>query len=161
MVTDTRFQCTAAAAETWRQLLSCYRWKRLHGITRDPLDSSASDNPAREGADWSEWGSRPPKSFHSDLATEARLMICDAESKMMLLEARGPDQQAAVALARRLLGGQRLSDVRERFGLGWCGVRDERDCPDGCTAHQLMEKLKEWVNWALDTEDTPEPEWCR
>lgn len=112
-----------------------------------------------EGVDWAEWGPRPPKGYQADLATYARILILDAESKMMLLEARGADQRAAVALARCRLHRQNPSVVRERHGIDWCGNRKEYDCPDGCMAHQLMEKLTEWLHWALDSGNTPEPEW--
>lgn len=131
MVTNTRFQCSYAAAETWRHLRSLW----------------LLDDPQMHGQDWAERALTNSELSGADLGTDSRMLVWDAQSRLMLLEARGPSQQAGVALARRRLASQRVTDVRERYGL------------DYDTAQELLEMVKEWLCWSLAVDDgEPEPE---
>ena len=103
MVTSTRFQCSYAAAETWRRLRSLWNL----------------DDPQMHGQDWAERALINSELSGEDLGTDSRMLVWDAQSRLQLLEARGPSQQAGVALARRRLASQRVTDVRERYGLDY------------------------------------------
>lgn len=129
MVVSQRFECSYAAAETWRRLRSLWNL----------------DDPQMHGQDWAE-RAQVSELSGEDLGTDSRMLVWDAQSRLMILEARGPSQQAGVALARRRLASQRVTDVRERFGL------------DYDTAQELIEMVKEWLAWALDAELNDEPE---
>ncbi len=128
MVVSQRFECSYAAAETWRRLR--YLW--------------SLDDPQLHGQDWAE-RAQVSELSGEDLGTDSRMLVWDAQSRLMILEARGPSQQAGVALARRKLASQRVTDVRQRFGL------------DYDTSEELMEMVKEYLRWAL-SEDNGEPE---
>ncbi len=130
MVVSQRYQCSYAAAETWRRLRSLWNL----------------DDPQMHGQDWAERALINSELSGEDLGTDSRMLVWDAQSRLMLLEARGPSQQAGVALARRRLASQRVTDVRERYGL------------DYDTAQELIEMVKEWLHWALAVDDgEPEP----
>ncbi len=129
----TRFVCSYRASETWRRLRNCYALLRVTG------------DPQVHGRDWAKAALASSQRNNGDLGTEARMLLWDAQSRFMLLEARGPSEQAGVALARRSVASQRLYDVRKRYGL------------DYDTAGELLEKAKEWLYWALSDDDELEP----
>lgn len=130
-MTRQRFQCSYAASEMWRRLRSLWNL----------------DDPQMHGIDWAERAEINSELSGADLGTDSRMLVWDAQSRLMLLEVRGPSQQAGVALARRRLASQRVTDVRERYGL------------DYDTAQELIEMVKEFLCWALSVDDgEPEPE---
>ncbi len=103
------------------------------------------------GQDWAE-RAQVSELSGEDLGTDSRMLVWDAQSRLMMLEARGPGQQAGVALARRRLAAQRVTDVRQRFGL------------DYDTAQELIEMVKEFLLWALSEDGgelEPELAWTQ
>lgn len=135
MVANTTFRCSAEADSLWSRL------RFVYALVREDGDAQ------RQGIDYAKraMGLAPNKPG-GDLGTEARILHWDCQSRLMLLEARGPSQQAGVALARCCLMGQKLARVRERYGL------------DYEIAEELREKVKEWLWWACDDSDSEEPE---
>lgn len=130
MVAEQRFRCSVEADRTWARLRSLW----------------LLDDPQMHGQDWAERALINSELSGQDLGTDSRMLVWDAQSRLMILEARGPSQQAGVALARRRLASQRVTDVRERYGL------------DYDTAQELIEMVKEWIAWALAVDDgEPEP----
>lgn len=131
MVVSQRFRCSVRADAVWHRLR--YLWNL--------------DDPQMHGQDWAERALITSELSGEDLGTDSRMLVWDAQSRLMLLEARGPSQQAGVALARRKLASQRVTDVRQRYGL------------DYDTAVELVEMVKEFLLWALSEDDgEPEPE---
>lgn len=114
-------------------------WHRLRSLWN-------LDDPQMHGQDWAERALVTSELSGEDLGTDSRMLVWDAQSRLQLLEARGPSQQAGVALARRKLASQRVTDVRQRFGLGYD------------TAEELLEMVKEWLCWALSVEPDDEPD---
>lgn len=146
------YKCSAAAEETWRRLLCVYAFVTAAGYKdRRGNKVDVGGDAQVQGFDWAERAlSASETPLDRDLGTEARIMYWDAESRLMLLEVRGPNQKAGVALARRKLGLQRVTDTREKYGLDWK------------TAEELIERVKEYLHWSLSYDDgtpEPEPEW--
>ena len=120
----------------WVRLLALYRLRRFDGDAQT------------QGRNWAEWGSLPTGT-HSDLGTEARLLFIASVGCLARLEEQGEPQSIGVALARRKLAAQRVTDVRRRFGLSW----EDAD--------EVVELVKEWLGWALDNplDDEPDLPW--
>lgn len=132
-----RFRCSPEADACWSRLLALYRLRRYDG------DSQI------QGHNWAEW--EMGQSGHSDLGTEARLLFIASVGCLARLEGQGMAQQVGVALARRRLSAQRVTDIRRRFGLTY----DE--------AEERLNMVREWLGWALNDplEDEPELPWIR
>ncbi len=134
VIASTRFRCSYEAERLWSRL------RFVYALVREDGDAQ------RNGIDYAKRAmGLAPYQIGGDLGTEARMLHWDCQSRLQLLEARGPRQQAGVALARCSLLGQKLARVRERYGL------------DYVTAEELREKVKEWINWACDDSDSEEP----
>ena len=125
MVTEVeRFQCSPGADAMWSRLLALYRLRRYDG------DSQI------QGRNWAEWEMHQNGS-HSDLGTEARLLFIACVGCLTRLEEQGMAQQVGVALARRRLSAQRVTDIRQRYGLTY----DE--------AEERLNMVREWLAVAL------------
>lgn len=132
-----RFRCSPQADATWSRLLALYRLRRYDG------DSQT------QGRNWAETAFCSPTGNHSDLGTEARLLFIASVGCLARLEEQGHPQSIGVALARRRLSAQRVTDIRRRYGLSW----DD--------AEERLNLVREWLCWALDDplEDEPELSW--
>ena len=138
MVVETeRFRCSPEADACWSRLLALYRLRRYDG------DSQI------QGRNWAESAFCSPTGSHSDLGTEARLLFIASVGCLARLEEQGHPQSIGVALARRRLSAQRVTDIRQRYGLTW----DD--------AEERLNMVREWLAWALDNplEDEPELPW--
>ena len=131
-----RFQCSPEADAMWSRLRALYRLRRCDGDVQI------------QGRNWAEWGCYPAGN-HSDLGTEARLLFIACVGCLARLEEQGEPQGIGVALARRKLAAQRVTDTRRRHGLSW----EEAD--------ERLAMVKEWLAWALDDplEDEPDLPW--
>ena len=125
-----RYECSSAAEDTWGSLLTIFARHRLG-------DAQSA------GFNWAERALSMSANTWSDLGTDARLTYVAAQDGLDALEC---EQRAAVVLARRKLGLQRITDVLRRFRL----TREVAD--------ELIEGVKEYLHYMVSEEPETPPE---